>query len=126
MGDSTLSEAELLIMAHFWKNGSMKSEEVAAAVSEKNWKNTTLLTFLSRLARKGMLRVQKQGKTNLYIPLVSEAEYKHSESQAFLDELYEGSAKNFFAAMVSSKGLTQQDLAELKEWLQAQEVEPDA
>lgn len=125
MGEQRLSEAELLIMEHFWENGPMKSDEIAALVADKQWKNTTLLTFLSRLARKGMLRIKKQGKSNLYIPVVSQEEYRGTETKAFLNELYGGSAKNFFAAMVSEQGLSPQDIAELRQWLDAQEVDAD-
>lgn len=121
-----MSDAERYIMGCFWDRGSMKSDELASMVIEKGWKQTTLLTFLSRLAAKGMLQVEKRGKANLYTPLVSEEEYLNMESRQFLDEMYGGSAKNFLAAMIDSRGLTKEDIGELREWLNRQEVDEDA
>lgn len=121
-----MSDAERYVMGCFWSKGSMKSDEVASMVVEKGWKQTTLLTFLSRLAAKGMLRVDKKGKSNLYTPIVSEEEYLKIESRQFLDEMYAGSAKSFLAAMIDSRGLTKEDIGELREWLNSQEVDDDA
>ena len=121
MPEPRLSETELYIMRLFWQHGPMKSESLAVLVAERSWKSTTLLTFLSRLAAKGILRVEKQGKSNLYSPLISEQEYLHQESKIFLDQMYGGSARDFLAAMVDSRGITKNDLAELKDWLSRQE-----
>ena len=121
MPEYKLSEAELFIMRRFWEKGAMRSDELATLVKDKGWKPTTLLTFLSRLAAKGMLGVEKQGKSNLYRPLVSGEEYTRSEGRAFLDELYGGSARNFLAAMVDGKALSAAEMAELKDWLSSQE-----
>ncbi|MFV0414649.1 MAG: BlaI/MecI/CopY family transcriptional regulator [Oscillospiraceae bacterium] len=125
MSEFLLSEAEAFVMEHFWKKGPLKTEELAPLVAEKGWKSTTLLTFLSRLAAKGMLLVTRQGKANLYTPLVSRAEYQRAEGTAFLNQMYGGSAKNFLAAMVDTNGLTSKDIAELKLWLEQQEGEPN-
>lgn len=122
MPEYSLPESERYIMQWFWQHGAMKSDELAQHVVDRGWKNTTLLTFLSRLASKGMLLVQKDGKANLYTPLVTEAEYLRQESRLFLNEMYGGSAKDFVAAMVSNQGLTEKDIAELKAWLDGQEA----
>lgn len=118
-----LSESEQYIMQFFWRHGPMKSDELAEKVAEKGWKTTTLLTFLSRLAAKGMLQVQKQGRANLYAPLVTQEAYRSQLSQEFLDEMYAGSAKNFLAALLDSRGLSASDVEELRTWLEGQEVE---
>ena len=121
MPDNSLSESELYIMKFFWAHGAMKTDALGALVASRGWKPTTLLTFLSRLVAKGMLAVEKQGKGNLYRPLVDEKTYMHSEGQAFLDQLYGGSAMNFLAAMVEGRALDAADIAELRSWLDEQE-----
>lgn len=121
MGDIRLSEAEAYIMQLFWENGAMKTDELSGLVAEKEWKPTTLLTFLSRLVAKGMLEAEKQGKANLYRPLVGREEYLQGEGRAFLNEMYGGSAKSFLACLVDGQGLSAAELAELKEWLNEQE-----
>jgi predicted transcriptional regulator len=123
--DTQLSKAEAYIMQRFWQHGPLRSDELAPLVAEKGWKTTTLLTFLSRLAAKDVLHVQKQGKANLYLPCITEEEYRRTESEAFLQQIYGGSAKNFLAALVDSRGLSRKDLDELRHWLNEQEVDDD-
>lgn len=126
MGEWKLSDSELFIMQHFWAQGAMKTDQLAPLVAAKGWKATTLLTFLTRLAAKGVLQVKKQGKANLYTPALSRGEYQSKTGRAFLDEMYAGSAKNFLAAMINAKGLSARDVEDLKAWLNNQEVEEDA
>lgn len=121
MGEQTLSDAELFIMQQFWKLGAMKTDQLAPLVAEKEWKPTTLLTFLSRLVAKGMLETQKSGKSNLYIPVVEKHTYQLQESESLLNQLYDGSAQNFLAAMVNGQKMTAQEVQELKDWLDAQQ-----
>lgn len=123
MRASKLSEAERYIMNKFWLHGAMYSDELAGLVAEKGWKTTTLLTFLSRLAAKEMLTVEKKGKANRYIPAVTQSAYRREEGMMFLDERYGGSAKDFLAAIVDGKGLTKADITELRQWLSEQEDE---
>lgn len=125
MPDYKLSDAEMYIMRCFWAAGPMKTDELAAQVRERGWKPTTLLTFLSRLVAKGMLAAKKQGKSNLYRPLVSQQVYTQAESRVFLDQLYGGSARNFLAAMVEGRAISTQELAEMRQWLEEEEGEAD-
>lgn len=124
MGESRLSEAERAIMQQFWAHGEMGTDQLSALVASRGWKPSTLLTFLSRLVAKGMLSVEKQGRRGLYRPLVSREEYKKSEGQAFLAEVYDGKASDFVAAMADS--LPPEELAALRRWLLAQAGEEEA
>ena len=125
MPEYTLSDAELHIMSQFWNHGSMKTDQLALLVADRKWKPTTLLTFLSRLVAKGMLEVEKQGKSNLYHPLVSQKKYAQKEGRLFLDQLYRGSARDFLASMVEGRAISQEELAEMRQWLNEQEVPED-
>lgn len=122
MPEYRLSDAELYLMSFFWAHGSLKSDELAVMTTEKGWKTTTLLTFLSRLAAKGMLEVTKQGKSNLYSPLVSRQQYSHQENVNFINEIYGGSTQDFLAAMVTGRMISKDELEDLSRWLEEQEV----
>ena len=123
--DKHLSEAELAIMRCFWQHGPMTTRKLSTFVADRNWKPTTLLTFLSRLVGKGMLAVQKQGKNNLYIPLVTQDAYQNAQGTTFLDEQYGGSAQAFLAAMVDARGISREELQALQSWLKEKEAELD-
>mgnify|MGYP003623975588 CR=1 FL=1 len=98
----------------------MGTEELGQLVQEKGWKPTTLLTFLSRLVAKGMLQAEKQGKSNLYRPLVTQTQYASGEGRSFLNELYGGSARDLLAAMVDGRAISTEEVAELKRGLDEQ------
>ena len=56
------------------------------------WASNTVNTYLSRLAEKGFVSVRREGRSNLYTPLVSQEDYLAFDSRAVLDRLY-GSPK---------------------------------
>ena len=121
MGDMRLSDSESYIMQFFWEKGALKTDELGVLAAEKQWKQTTLLTFLSRLAAKGMLAVERVGKQNSYRPLVPRAEYLAAEGKAFLRDLYGGSTRDFIAAMVDARGISAVELDELRRFIDEQE-----
>ena len=67
-----------------------------------------------RLVEKGFLFCEKEGKNNLYRPLVSDEDYRARESRSMLDRFYAGSLKNFVAAFCSEEPLSRSDLEELR------------
>ncbi len=78
---------------------------------------TTILTLLTRLCEKGFLSVEKQGRTNLYRPLITQRDYLAAESRNLLEKLYGGSIKTFANALCDS-GLSREDLEELRSLLE--------
>lgn len=78
---------------------------------------TTILTLLTRLCEKGFLSMEKQGRANLYTPLISRRDYLAVESRSLLDKLYGGSVKTFATALCDS-GISKEDLKELRDLLE--------
>ncbi len=78
---------------------------------------TTLLTLVSRLAAKGFVSAEKQGRSSVYTPLVSQTEYRAQQSRSFVDRLFGGDMPAFASALTAS-GLSREDLAELRRLLE--------
>ena len=76
------------------------------------WAANTINTYLARLADKGFVAVRREGKSNLYTPLVGRDEYQAFDSRAVLDRLY-GSPRNFVAAL-AREGMGRDELEELQ------------
>ena len=74
---------------------------------------TTILTLLTRLCEKGFLTVEKQGRANLYTPLIGQRDYLAAESRTLLEKLYGGSMKTFANALCDS-GISKEELEELR------------
>ena len=118
-----LPESELEIMQVIWREPAPVSRAVIEQALEKEppLAPTTILTLLSRLCEKGFLALTKDGRTNLYTPLVSRREYLARESRSFLERMFGGSVMGFAAALCDS-GIEREELEQLREMLEKGEL----
>ena len=82
---------------------------------------TTILTLLARLADKGFVKAEKQGRSSVYTPLVTREAYLASQSRRFFDKLCGGSVSAFASALTDS-GISREDLAELSRLLEEERL----
>lgn len=114
-----LSDTEMELMEVIWEcDPPVTSTELLRifAGRGKEWKAQTISTFLSRLIDKGVLEATRNGRTNKYVPVLLPKDYKLAEAQHVLDGLYQGSVKNLIAALYDGDKLSDEDIAELKQW----------
>ena len=112
-----LPDTELEVMKALWTTGPDTPRSVLEArLAPFAWASNTINTYLSRLADKGFVAVRREGKSNLYTPLVEQEEYQAFDSRAVLDRLY-GSPRNFVAAL-ARMGMRRGELEELKALLE--------
>ncbi|WFR55118.1 BlaI/MecI/CopY family transcriptional regulator [Anaerocolumna sp. AGMB13025] len=114
-----LPDSELEIMMIIW---GAREPVTSAYVSEqlknkKEWKITSVLTFLARLVEKGFLTSTREGKVNIYSPVIGESEYLESESKSILEKLYGNSLTTFVSALYKSKAINEDDISELREFI---------
>lgn len=116
-----LPDAELVVMQVVWSapETPVFSTWITAQLKEQ-WKQTSVLTFLSRLCEKEFLKCEKLGKVNVYTPLIDENCYRSQESVSFLQRFYHGSVRNLVAALTGTGDLNQEDLEELRDFLEKQ------
>lgn len=113
----SLSDSEMEIMRYVWDSGESVTTSILLEVfAHKDWKVQTVSTFLTRLADKGALRVEKRGKANVYHAAVTEAEYHELEARHLVDSMYHGSVLDFLTAFYGGKGLSPDEAGELKRW----------
>lgn len=115
-----LPDAELEIMQIVWRTGQPVTSGYVQEHAAQDWKATSVLTFLSRLCEKGFLRREKRGRQNLYTPLVAMDEYLQQESTQFLQRVHRGSFRNLVASLADAGALKEEDIAELREFLNEQ------
>lgn len=118
-----LPDAELEVMQIIWdKGGGVSRQDVERELSaRRSLAPTTILTFLTRLCEKGFLKAEREGRSNLYTPLVSRRDYLARESRSILDKLFGGSLSSF-ALSLSDAGLSRKELEELRELLERDEL----
>ena len=114
-----LPDAELEVMQVLWdlEVPAPRSAVEAAMARQRPMAQTTLLTLLSRLAEKGYVRIEKQGRSSVYTPLVVREDYQARQSKRFVDRLFGGSMSAFASALTAS-GIPKEDLEELRRLLE--------
>ena len=114
-----LSEAEFEIMQVLWRHKEpMTSNQLLEEMgASRSWKLASLMTVLARMAEKGAVYCDRTTRTNYYTALVSEEEYKITESASFLDKLFNRSARDFIASLYQGKKMSPGDIQELREYL---------
>ena len=117
MSIHNISDSELELMKIIWqKGGKALLADVMEQLSQKgnNWQNNTVITLLSRLVEKKLLKTNKIGRKNEYRAIVSEEEYQTSQTQTLVDKLYEGKAKGLLLTLLQNNMLSDEDREELK------------
>lgn len=115
MKNISIGDAELEIMKVIWKSKEpITSLDIGKEVEDKGWKKTTIATFLTRLVEKGALSANKQGKLYYYTPLITEKEYKKSQTKNLIKTLYNGSVRDFAVSFFEEQNLSDEDIQELK------------
>ncbi|MBE7014241.1 MAG: BlaI/MecI/CopY family transcriptional regulator [Ruminococcaceae bacterium] len=118
-----ISDAELEVMKVIWnEKRPVTSLDICEAFETKGWKKTTIGTFLTRLVEKGALTFEKQGKLYYYTPLVSQREYRKSQTKNLISSLYNGSAFDFAVSFFKEQKLSDDDIKELKAIFEDKEV----
>ena len=112
---SKISDAELRVLRLLWqeKRPLSMARMKRVLTEQTGWDGSTVKTFVYRLVEKGALRADKRSPVE-YSALVGEAEYGRYATGALIDKLYDGSAKNLIAALVSEKTLDEADIDELR------------
>ena len=119
--EKKLSDAELDVMLAVWQNRPpVLRSDLEEPLKSHNWADTTVLTLLSKLVEKGYLSLERQGRRNLYTPLVSERDYRRWANRSFLGKMYQSSLRRMVASLVESSDLTDRDLQELEEFITEQ------
>lgn len=122
MSIKKLPDAEFEIMKAIWNSeepvtSPMLTEKLKHLLSEKDWKQQTVMTMLVRLEKKGFLRSEKNGKERLYYSSVSEDEYMEVEARSFISRFSGGSFSKLVKALNGGEKVSEEDIEELQSWL---------
>ena len=106
-----LPEAELTVMRAVWR---LEPPVPTGAIRTRLEKERPWKTLLARLTERGFLSVGKEGRQNVYTPLVDEGEYLAFENAPFLEGR---GLPGLVAALYDSRSVSREELAELRAFL---------
>jgi predicted transcriptional regulator len=110
-----ITPAESLIMEALWKQGPLSFDEVMEAVAPgQNWSKSTVKTLANRLLHKEAIASERKDGRHTYRALVSREHYLQTESQGFLDRLFEGRLEPLISHFAQYRPLKPAELKRLK------------
>lgn len=118
------TNAELEILRLMWENGPSTVRfihELVNASKEEDQRPTgytTTLKLMQIMYEKGILGRKKSGKTHIYHALISEQETQQALVDRLMDAAFQGSAMKLVMQALGSKSTTQEELDEIKKYLE--------
>ena len=118
----TLTKSELILMNIVWSMGHPCGiHEIIEKYNEPRPAYTTVATFLKILTNKNFVDYKKGvGKTQLYFPVISRAQYTRQTMEDMKDNLFDGSASSLVKFFVSEEILSPDEIQEILELISRQ------
>ncbi len=115
MPQIAISQAESVVMQALWSAGSATAEDIIAEVASANaWQEATVRTLINRLLNKGAIAAERDGRRNLYRPIMVESEWVTEESAGLLARLFGGRVAPLVAHFSQEGKLSPEDIRDLK------------
>jgi BlaI family penicillinase repressor len=113
-----IAESEWRVMQVLWENGSQTANDVVNALSgEVKWKPRTIKTLISRLVKKGAVKVTEEGYRYRYSAAVDESACVRSETRSFVRRVYQGAMKPALAAFIEDADLSGKEIDDIQKIL---------
>ena len=118
-----LSDREWTVLTALWDAGGSTLGELTEALRpETGWSRNTVLTYLTRMERKGLVTIDKEHYPHRYRAALSREEGRTEERRSFLSRVYQGSAGDLVAAFLKEEPISPQERERLKKLLDEMEV----
>lgn len=120
---SRLTDSEWQVLQVLWDTGGAALGEVAEALRpQTGWSRNTVLTYLTRMEKKGLVAIDKEGYPHRYRAALDQDACRAQERRSFLQRVYQGSAGDLVAAFLKESPLSAEERGRLKALLDDMEV----
>ena len=118
-----LSEREWLVLGALWDSGGAALGEITQALyQETRWSRNTVLTYLTRMEAKGLVKIDKENYPSVYRAALEKDACQAQARESFLKQVYRGAAGDLVAAFLKEKPISAKERDELKRLLDEMEV----
>lgn len=108
-----LFDSELKVMDILWKEGNVPAKRVADVLTkELGWNKNTTYTLIKRCIKKGA--IERSEPNFMCHALIPKEEVQEAETNELINKIYDGSADKLFAALLSRKKLSVEEIEKLK------------
>ena len=110
-----IADSEWKVMQVLWEKGPQTANEVVDALSRQvKWNPRTIKTLISRLVKKGAVKVTEEGYRYRYSAAVDASACVRSETNSFVRRVYQGAMKPALAAFLEDADLSPQEIDDLQ------------
>lgn len=119
-----ISEKEWLVLDVLWDgpDGANLGQLTQALREKTGWNRNTVLTYLTRMEAKGLVRIGEEGYPRLYRAALSREECQAQARVDFLNRVYRGAAGDLVAAFLKEEPLSAAERENLRRLLDEMEV----
>lgn len=112
--DKKLFDSELKVMNVLWKEGDSSASYIAEVLkNELGWNVNTTRTLIKRCIQKGA--IERSEPNFMCHALILKEEVQEAETNELINKIYDGSVDKLFAALLSRKKLSIQQIDKLKQ-----------
>ena len=108
-----LFDSELKVMDILWKEGDVQAKHIADVLTkELGWNKNTTYTLIKRCIKKEA--IERSEPNFMCHALIPKEEVQEAETNELINKIYDGSADKLFAALLSRKKLSVEEIEKLK------------
>lgn len=113
-----LGRLELQIMNAVWDRGKATVHDVKNALSRRKPAYSTILTMMRKLEAKGYLKHEVDGRTYVYLPLISQQAVRHGVLGDLVERLFEGSTSLLLTSLVEQNRISENELRQIRKLIE--------
>ena len=108
-----LFDSEAKIMEILWEKGSLSAKDISKIAADTiGWNKNTTYTILKKLEAKGVIHREDPGF--ICTALVSKNQAQRAAVDSVVKQIFGGSRKALFSALLEEESLSDDELAELR------------
>ena len=108
-----LFDSELKVMNVLWKEGDATAKHISDVLKdETGWNMNTTYTLIKRCISKGA--IERSEPNFMCHALIPREKVQIAETNELLGKMFDGSVDKLFAALISSKQLSKEEIEKLK------------
>ncbi len=118
-----LTDREWTVLNTLWETGGAELGELVQRLYEHTgWSRNTVLTYLTRMEAKGLVRIDKGASPHVYFATLAREDCQERERQSFLRRVYSGKTGDLIAAFLKEESISQEERERLRKLLDDMEV----
>ena len=118
-----LSDREWTVLNALWETGGAELGTLVSMLHPHTaWSRNTVLTYLTRMEGKELVRIDKDVYPHIYYAIPDRESCQQIERQSFLRRVYSGSAGELIAAFLKEEPISQSERETLRRMLDDMEV----